>query len=331
MKNASVTPVAVIGMGCRLPGGIESPEQFWQALLRGEDFITEVPPARWDLTEYYDPESGVPGKSPSKWGAFLEDVGGFDADFFSINEREAVSIDPQHRVLLETSWQAVEHAGIDPRVLAGSQTGVFVGVTHNDYQLVAADAADLGGPYGFAGTNFCMASGRISYALGVHGPSLTVDAGCAAGLATVHMGCQSLAAGESDLVLAGGVNLVLEPRRYVGASQQRMLSPTGRCHTFTGEADGFVMSEGCVMVLLKRLDDAVRDGDRILAVVRGTASNQDGRTVNQSTPSSEAQAAACRTALAVAGVEADTVGLIEAHGTGTPVGDPIEYTGLAQV
>lgn len=145
------------------------------------------------------------------------------------------------------------------------------------------------------------------------------------------MGCQSLAAGESDLVLAGGVNLVLEPRRYVGASQQRMLSPTGRCHTFTGEADGFVMSEGCVMVLLKRLDDAVRDGDRILAVVRGTASNQDGRTVNQSTPSSEAQAAACRTALAVAGVEADTVGLIEAHGTGTPVGDPIEYTGLAQV
>lgn len=331
MKNASVTPVAVIGLGCRLPGGIESPEQFWQALLRGEDFITEVPPARWDLTEYYDPESGVPGKSPSKWGAFLEDVGGFDADFFSINEREAVSIDPQHRVLLETSWQAVEHAGIDPRALAGSQTGVFVGVTHNDYQLVAADAADLGGPYGFAGTNFCMASGRISYALGVHGPSLTVDAGCAAGLATVHMGCQSLAAGESDLVLAGGVNLVLEPRRYVGASQQRMLSPTGRCHTFTGEADGFVMSEGCVMVLLKRLDDAVRDGDRILAVVRGTASNQDGRTVNQSTPSSEAQAAACRTALAVAGVEADTVGLIEAHGTGTPVGDPIEYTGLAQV
>lgn len=331
MKNASVTPIAVIGLGCRLPGGIESPEQFWQALLRGEDFITEVPPARWDLTEYYDPESGVPGKSPSKWGAFLEDVGGFDADFFSINEREAVSIDPQHRVLLETSWQAVEHAGINPRTLAGSQTGVFVGVTHNDYQLVAADAADLGGPYGFAGTNFCMASGRISYALGVHGPSLTVDAGCAAGLATVHMGCQSLAAGESDLVLAGGVNLVLEPRRYVGASQQRMLSPTGRCHTFTGEADGFVMSEGCVMILLKRLDDAVRDGDRILAVVRGTASNQDGRTVNQSTPSSDAQAAACRTALAAGGVDASTVGLIEAHGTGTPVGDPIEYTGLAQV
>lgn len=331
MRNASVTPVAVIGLGCRLPGGIESPEQFWQALLRGEDFITEVPPTRWDLTEYYDPESGVPGKSPSKWGAFLEDVGGFDADFFSINEREAISIDPQHRVLLETSWQAVEHAGINPRTLAGSQTGVYVGVTHNDYQLVAADAGDLDGTYGFAGTNLSMASGRISYALGAHGPSYAVDAGCASGLLTVHMGCHSLVSGESDLVLAGGVNLVLEPRRYVAASQQRMLSPTGRCHSFAGEADGFVMSEGCVVLVLKRLPDALRDGDRILGVVRGTASNQDGRTVNQSTPSSDAQVAACRRALAVAGIDADTIGMVEAHGTGTPVGDPIEYAGLAQI
>ncbi|MBA0045039.1 type I polyketide synthase [Mycobacteroides sp. LB1] len=331
MTDASATPVAVIGMGCRLPGGIESPEQFWQALLRGEDFITEVPPDRWDLSEYYDPESGVPGKSPSKWGAFLDDVGGFDADFFSINEREATSIDPQHRVLLETSWQAVEHAGMNPRSLAGSQTAVFVGVTHNDYQLLAADAGDLGATYGFAGTNLSMASGRISYALGVHGPSYAVDAGCASGLLTVHMASQSLASGESDLALAGGVNLVLEPRRYVGASQQRMLSPTGRCHTFDEQADGFVMSEGCVVLLLKRLPDAVRDGDRILAVVRGSASNQDGRTVNQSTPSSEAQTAACRAALAVAGVDADTIGMVEAHGTGTPVGDPIEFKGLAQV
>src|SRR5581483_1134914 len=194
-----VTPIAVIGMACRLPGGIESPEQLWEALLRGDDLVTEIPPDRWDADEYYDPEPGVPGRSVSKWGAFIDDVAGFDADFFGISEQEATAIDPQHRLLLEVSWEAAEHAGLSPARLAGTRTGVYVGLGHNDYQLVPADAHALEGPYGFLGNGYCMGSGRISYALGVHGPALTVDTACSAGLVTVHMACRGLSDGECDL------------------------------------------------------------------------------------------------------------------------------------
>jgi polyketide synthase 5 len=326
-----VTPVAVIGMACRLPGGIDSPEQLWQALLRADDLVTEVPPDRWDADEYYDPEPGVPGRSVSKWGAFLDDVAGFDSEFFGMGEREATAIDPQHRLLLETSWEAMEHAGLNPAKVAGSQTGVFVGLTHADYSLLAADARALEGPYGFTGTNFSLASGRIAYTLGVHGPAVTVDTACSSSLLALHMACRSLHEGESDLALAGGASVTLEPRKSPSASAQGMLSPTGHCHAFDVAADGFVASEGCAVVLLKRLPDALRDGDRILAVVRGTAANQDGHTVNIATPSLDAQAAVYRAALAAAGVDGRTVGFVEAHGTGTPVGDPIEYASLAQV
>jgi polyketide synthase 5 len=326
-----VIPIAVIGMSCRLPGGIDSPEQLWEALLRGDDFVTEVPADRWDAEEYYDPEPGVPGRSVSKWGAFLDDVAAFDSDFFGITEREATAIDPQHRLLLETAWQAVEHAGLNPATVAGSQTGVFMGVTHNDYAYLAADTQTLEGPYGFTGTSFSLASGRIAYALGVHGPAVTVDTACSSGLSAIHMACRSLHEGESDLALAGGVSVLLEPRKAAGGSAAGMLSPTGRCHAFDVAADGFVSAEGCAVVMLKRLDDAVADGDRILAVIRGTAVNQDGRTVNIATPSADAQTAVYRAALASAGVDASTVGLVEAHGTGTPVGDPLEYASVAEV
>ncbi len=318
-------------MACRLPGGIESPEQLWEALLRGDDFVTEIPPDRWDADEYYDPEPGVPGRSVSKWGAFLEDVAGFDSEFFGMAEREATAMDPQHRLLLETSWEAVEHAGLTPKTIAGSQTGVFVGLTNSDYQLVTADSDALEGPYGNIGANFSQASGRIAYALGVHGPALTMDTACSSGLLAVHMACRSLHENESDLALAGGVNVMLEPRRFVSASAQGMMSPTGRCHSFDVSADGFVSAEGCVVVLLKRLPDALRDGDRVLAVVRGTAANQDGRSATITTPSLEAQVAVYRAALAAAGVDAHSVGMVEAHGPGTPVGDPIEYGSLARV
>ncbi|SPM35482.1 polyketide synthase [Mycobacterium rhizamassiliense] len=318
-------------MACRLPGGVDSPQRLWQALLRGDDFIGEIPADRWDADAYYDPEPGVPGRSVSRWGAFLDDVGGFDCDFFGLTEREATAIDPQHRLLLETSWDAIEHAGLDPAALVGSQTGVFVGLTHGDYELLSADCGAAEGPYGFTGTCNSFASGRVSYTLGLHGPASTVDTACSSGLMAVHQACGSLDTGESDLALAGGVVVILEPRKSVAGSLQGMLSPTGRCHAFDAAADGFTSGEGCVVLMLKRLPDAQRDGDRILAVVRGTAANQDGRTPNIAAPSEQAQVAAYRKALAVGGVDPATVGMVEAHGTGTPVGDPIEYASLAAV
>ncbi|NVN48532.1 sulfolipid-1 biosynthesis phthioceranic/hydroxyphthioceranic acid synthase [Mycolicibacterium hippocampi] len=331
MDHVSVGSTAVIGMACRLPGGIDSPEQLWQALLRGDDLVTEVPPDRWDADEYYDPQPGVPGRSVTKWGGFLDDVAGFDSDFFGINEREATAIDPQHRLLLETSWEAIEHAGLTREMMLDSLTGVFVGLTHGDYQLLAADADAVEAPYGFTGSSFSLASGRIAYALGLHGPALTVDTACSSGLTAVHLACHSLIDGESDLALAGGAAVILDPRKLVAGSAEGMLSPTGKCHAFDVAADGFVSSEGCVVVLLKRLPDALRDGDRILALIRGTAANQDGRTATIATPSVTAQTAVYRSALAAAGVDARSVGMVEAHGPGTPVGDPIEYASLADV
>ncbi|MGV0051083.1 sulfolipid-1 biosynthesis phthioceranic/hydroxyphthioceranic acid synthase [Mycobacterium colombiense] len=331
MRAANATPVAVIGMACRLPGGIDSPQRLWEALLRGDDLVGEIPADRWDADLFYDPEPGVPGRSVTRWGAFLDDVGGFDCDFFGMTEREATAIDPQHRLLLETSWDAVEHAGLDPGALMHSQTGVFVGLTHGDYELLSADCGAAEGPYGFTGTSNSFASGRVAYTLGLHGPAVTVDTACSSGLMAVHQACGSLGSGESDLTLAGGVVVTLEPRKSVSGSLQGMLSPTGRCHAFDVRADGFVSGEGCVMLLLKRLDDARRDGDRILAVLRGTAANQDGRTVNIAAPSETAQVAVYQKALQIADVDAATIGLVEAHGTGTPVGDPIEFASLAAV
>nr|WP_255413289.1 type I polyketide synthase [Mycobacterium sp. 3519A] len=322
-------PIAVIGMACRLPGGVNSPEQLWDALIGGADLVTEIPSDRWDVDEFYDPEPGVPGRSPCKWGGFLDDVSGFDPDFFGISEREATAMDPQHRLLLEASWEAMEHAGLTPTAMAGSLTGVFVGLTVNDYELLAANTDVLEGPYGVTGANFSIASGRIAHALGLHGPAITVDTACSSGLLTVHMACRSLIDGESDLALAGGANVMLDPRRFAGGSAAGMLSPTGRCHAFDVAADGFAPGEGVAIVLLKRLADAQRDGDRILAVLRGTAANQDGRTETITTPSRNAQMAVYRAALARADVDPNTIGMVEAHGPGTPMGDPIEYASLA--
>jgi polyketide synthase 5 len=325
------TPVAVIGMACRLPGGIDSPEQLWEALLRGDDLVTEIPPDRWDADEYYDPQPGVPGRSVCKWGAFLDGVADFDPEFFGITEKEATAMDPQHRLLLETSWEAMEHGGLTRKALADSRTGVFMGLMHDDYQFVHADANALEGPYGYMGNSFAMGSGRIAYTMGLHGPAMTVDTACSSGLAAVHVACRSLHDGESDIALAGGASVTFEPRKSSSGSAIGMLSPTGRCHAFDIAADGFVAGEGCVVLLLKRLPDALADGDRILAVVRGTAANQDGHTVNIVTPSRAAQVEAYRAALAAASVDASTIGMVEAHGPGTPVGDPIEYASLAEV
>ena len=331
MAEPKVTPIAVIGMACRLPGGIDSPELLWEALLRGDDLITEIPADRWDVDEHYDPQPGVPGRSVSRWGGFVDDVGGFDAEFFGIGDREAAAVDPQHRLMMETAWEAVENAGIAPSSLSDSQTGVFAGLCHDDYTLVTSEAGAMDGPYGYTCTPYSMASGRIAYALGLRGPAFTIDSSCSSGLLAVHLACRSLHEGESDYALAGGCQVLLKPAVSASASAQGMLSPTGRCRAFDVDADGFVRSDGCAVVLLKRLPDALRDGDRVLAVIRGTASNQDGRSVTLTTPSLDAQADVYRAALEVAGVDAATVGMVEAHGTGTPVGDPLEFSGLAKV
>ena len=331
MRGSSLTPIAVVGMACRLPGGIDSPHKLWEALLRGDDLVTEVPGDRWDADELFDPESGVPGRSVSKWGAFLDDVTGFDPDFFGINEREAIAMDPQHRVLLETCWEAVEQAGRTPASMSGTSTGVFIGMSHDDYAMVTSDAGAFDQAYAFTGNPFSMASGRVAHALGLHGPALTLDTACSSSMVAVHQACRSLNDGESEMAIAGGVMLMLDSRLYASASGQGMLSATGHCHSFDVAADGFVRAEGCGVVVLKRLDDAQRDGDRVLAVIRGTASNQDGRTDNILTPSGDAQVAVFRSALESAGIEPATVGMVEAHGTGTPVGDTIEFNSVSTV
>ncbi len=330
MRASTQTPIAVVGMACRLPGGIDSPRALWEALLRGEDLVTEVPADRWDAEEFYDPEK-TPGRSVSKWGAFIDDVTGFDPEFFGVSEREATAMDPQHRMLMETSWEAVEHAGMIPTALAGTATGVFVGMSHDDYVMVTNDAGQFDQAYAFTGTPFSMGSGRISHSMGLQGPSLTVDTACSSSLLAVHQACRSLHDGESDMALAGGVMLMFDPHNHSSASGQGMLSPTGRCHSFDVAADGFVRAEACGIVVLKRLEDAQRDGDRVLAVIRGTASNQDGRTRNILTPSKDAQIRVYRSALAGAGIDPATVGMVEAHGTGTPVGDGIEYASVSAV
>ncbi|MEV7612163.1 sulfolipid-1 biosynthesis phthioceranic/hydroxyphthioceranic acid synthase [Streptomyces sp. NPDC089799] len=325
--------IAVIGIGCRFPGGVDSPEALWDLIERGGDAITEIPPDRWDAEEYYDPEQGVPGRSVSRWGGFLSDIAGFDAKFFKLSEREALATDPQHRVLLETAWEAVEHAGIQPSALAGTRTGVFVGMAHIDYALAShgPQEQEQVHPYGFTGPALSMGSGRIAFALDLAGPALSIDTACSSGLMSVHLAVQSIRSGESDMALAGGCMLMLVPEAATSASGLGMLSPTGRCRPFDQDADGFVRSEGCGMVLLKRASDALADGDRILAIIKGVASNQDGRTETVTMPSESAQVAVHRAALADAGVAAETVGLIQAHGTGTPVGDPIEFRALAEV
>lgn len=325
--------IAVIGIGCRFPGGIDSPEALWDLIARGGDAITEIPAERWNAEEYYDPEQGVPGRSVSRWGGFLTDVAGFDAKFFKLSEREALATDPQHRVLLETAWEAVEHAGMQPSALAGTRTGVFVGMAHIDYALAChgPQEQEQVHPYGFTGPALSMGSGRVAFALDLAGPALSVDTACSSGLVSVNLAVQSIRTGESDMALAGGCMLMLVPEAAVSASGLGMLSPTGRSRPFDQAADGFVRSEGCGMVLLKRASDALADGDRILAVIKGVASNQDGRTETVTMPSVPAQVAVQRAALADAGVEPEAVGLVQAHGTGTPVGDPIEFRALAEV
>ena len=321
--------IAVIGLGCRFPGGGHGPEAFWELLAEGRDAITTVPPERWEAQAWWSPEPGTPGRMVSPCGGFLPGPDLFDAEFFGIPPREAQAMDPQQRVLLETAWEALEHAGIAPSRLEGSATGVFVGVCSHDYETLFGGLEELDAWAG-TGLQASVTAGRLSYLLGLRGPSLVLDTACSSSLVAVHLAAMSLKSGECDLALAGGVNLVLSPAGSVVHSQTHAMAPDGRCKAFDQAADGFVRSDGCGVVVLKRLSAARRDGDRILALIRGSATNQDGRSNGLTAPHGPAQEAVIRQALARAGVPASRVGFVEAHGTGTPLGDPIELQALGQ-
>nr|ATG32078.1 polyketide synthase [Nannocystis pusilla] len=319
-------PLAIVGIGCRFPGGADTPEEFWRVLQGGVDVVRELPDARWP----FDP--ALQAASATRWGGFLDHVDRFDAGFFGISPREAAVLDPQQRLLLEVAWEALEDAGQPQPALSGSRTGVFVGLTTLDYQqrVLGGEPTDLD-VYSLTGNSQCFAAGRLSYLLGLQGPCVAVDTACSSSLTAVHLASDSLRDRQCDLAIAGGVNLILSPVATHMLAQAQALSPSGRCRTFDAAADGFVRGEGCGVVVLKRLADARRDGDRIWALVRGSAINQDGRSTGLTAPNVLSQQALLRDALARAGLAPEQVGYIETHGTGTPLGDPIEIEALKAV
>ena len=332
-ERSRAEPIAIIGLGCQFPGGANDPESFWELLQNGVDAISEVPADRWDIEAYYDPDPDALGKISTRWGGFLTGVDQFDASFFGISPREARSLDPQQRLVLEVCWQALEHAGLAPAELAGSPAGVFIGITTNDYLQLQTrfNSQTEIDAYRITGNSLNSTAGRLSYTLGLQGPAMVVDTACSSSLVAVHLACQSLRSGESKLAFAGGVNVILTPDMSISASRAKMMAADGRCKTFDARADGFVRSEGCGMVVLKRLSDALADNDNILALIRGTAVNQDGFSSGLTVPNKLAQEAVVRAALANAGVKPAQVSYIEAHGTGTSLGDPIEVRALAAV
>ncbi len=322
--------IAIVGMGCRFPGA-KNPESFWQLLQNRVDAISEVPMSRWDAEAFYDPNPATPGKMNTRWGGFLETVDEFDPQFFGISPREAESIDPQQRLLLETSWEALENAGIAPHKLRGSKTGVFVGISTNDYSRLQFSNQKGSDAYFGTGNAFCIAANRLSYLMDFRGPSLAIDTACSSSLVAVHQACQSLRRNECQLALAGGVNLILSPDLTIAFSQARMLAADGRCKTFDANADGYVRGEGGGIVVLKRLSDALRDEDNILAVIKGSAINQDGHSNGITAPNGRSQQAVIREALSFAKVQPHQISYVEAHGTGTSLGDPIEVNSLKEV
>ncbi|WP_168211339.1 type I polyketide synthase [Actinosynnema sp. ALI-1.44] len=319
VTGRAAEPIAIIGMGCRLPGA-SGPAEFWRLLDEGTDAVTEVPAQRWAHTGAQD--------GAARWGAFLPAVDGFDAAFFGITPREAKAMDPQQRLLLEVLWEALEDGGVRPSSLAGSRTGVFVGVVVNDYDRVSTSNRDI---YTVTGNGHSFPAGRLSYQFDLQGPSMTVDTACSSSLVAVHLACRSLRDGESEMALAGGVNLMLDPDMTGMLVTSGALSPDGRCRTFDSHANGYVRGEGCGMLVLKRLSDAEAAGDPVLAVIRGSSVNSDGRSSGITAPNVSAQKSLLRQAVHDAQVSGEDIGYVETHGTGTPLGDPVEIAALTDV
>ncbi|MBP2648991.1 MAG: hypothetical protein H6Q77_2615 [Gemmatimonadetes bacterium] len=325
-------PIAIVAAACRLPGGVRSPDEFWQLLLDGRDAVTDVPGDRWDGEALFDTDPSVPGRTNSRWGGFLERVDEFDAAFFSLSPREAASMDPQQRLLLEAAWEALEAGGQPVERVAGSATGVFVGAHSQSADYWLLQLAQAHGPesHSSTGSAHSIMANRLSYMLDLRGPSLVVDTACSSSLVAVHLACQGLRTRECDMALAGGVNLMLLPPASLAFGKLEILSTDGRCRTFDASANGIARGEGCVLVLLKRLEDAERDRDPIIAVIRGSSVNQDGASNGLTAPNGPAQEAVIRRALQSAGMAAERIGLVETHGTGTPLGDPVEVEALAR-
>lgn len=330
LQSSLAEPIAIVGLGCRFPGGGDDPLSYWRMLRDGVDAIEEVPLERWDLDAFYDPDPSKEGKIYTRWGSFLRDVDRFDSELFGISPREADMMDPQQRILLEVAWEALEDAALSPSELRGDRAGVFMGLMNLDY-LERVESPEQFDTHTSTGNAQSVIAGRLSYHLGLRGPALVVDTACSSSLVAVHLACQSLRRKESDMALAGGVNLVLSPLRTVVICRAKMLSPDGRCKVFDSSADGYVRGEGCGVVVLKRLSTAVASGDRILALIRGSAVNQDGPSAGLTVPYGPSQEDVIRSALADGGVEPSAVAFIEAHGSGTALGDPIEIESLTHV
>ena len=326
-------PIAIVGLACRFPAA-PNLAAFWQLIHHGLDGVVDIPASRWNLEEFYDPTGEQPGKISVRQAALLNDIEEFDPQFFGITPREAVQIDPQQRILLEVAWEALENAGMPADQIVKSNTGVFVGIATNDYSKVLVPYLhyyEQINPHSGTGNALSVASNRLSYILDLHGPSVSIDTACSSSSMAIHLAVESLRRRECDAAIAGGVNAILTPETTIAFSKARMLSPDGRCRPFDASANGYVRGEGCGLVVLKRLQDALRDDDHIWAVLRATAVNQDGRTSGISAPNGESQKACIRAALAQAQLTPDAISYVEAHGTGTPLGDPIEMQALGEI